>query len=269
MRWAGLLLLAGCAGAEAMALPPPSAARPSTHAGPPGEVGLNPGESMAFEVRLAGILAGEAQLAVGELGDYEGHHAVVVKSRAATAGAAALVKHIVDEATTVIDMDTGRPLALETRVEQGDTEATATAKFTGNIADIMYARSDEKAPHKQTIDFGKVTVHDAHSAMAQLRGWRATPGTTRSVFVVGGRRLWRVDVTYVGEDTIGSAIGNRRAVHFSGESYRTRRDLTAETAKPSRTFSVWLSDDADRVPLKVTAHTELGDIVMDLTEYNR
>ena len=269
MRWAGLLLLAGCAGAEAMALPAPSAASPSTHAAPSGEVGLNPGESMAFEVRLAGILAGEAQLAVGELGDYEGHHAVVVKSRAATAGAAALVKHIVDEATTVIDMDTGRPLALETRVEQGDTEATATAKFTGNIADIMYARSDEKAPHKQTIDFGKVTVHDAHSAMAQLRGWRATPGTTRSVFVVGGRRLWRVDVTYVGEDTIGSAIGNRRAVHFSGESYRTRRDLTAETAKPSRTFSVWLSDDADRVPLKVTAHTELGDIVMDLTEYNR
>lgn len=257
---------AGCAGADAMTLAPAPTVRPSD---PGGEVGLTPGESMAFEVRLAGLVAGEAQLAVGELGDYEGHHAVVVKSRAQTAGAAALLKHVVDETTTVIDMETGRPLALDTLVEQGTTRTTATAKFTGNLADITYIRSGEQAPHKQRIDFGKVTVHDAHSAMAQLRGWRAAPGTTRTVFVVGGRRLWRVDVTYVGEDTIGSAIGNRRAVHFTGESYRTKRNLEAETQQPSRTFSVWLSDDADRVPLKVTAHTELGDIVMDLTEYTR
>jgi len=105
--------------------------------------------------------------------------------------------------------------------------------------------------------------------MAELRGWRPSPGATRSVFVVGGRRLWRVDVKYIGEDTIGSAIGNRRAVHFTGESYRTRRDLTPEAATPARTFAVWLSDDADRVPLKLTASTELGDIVIELTEYNR
>ncbi|HET7502289.1 MAG TPA: DUF3108 domain-containing protein [Kofleriaceae bacterium] len=256
---------AACAGAEAMTPPAGAAAKPA----PAGEVGLNPGETMAFEVRLAGILAGEAQLAVGQLGDFEGHRAVVVKSRAQTAGAAALLKHIVDEATTVVDMDTGRPLSVETYVEQGDAKTTASARFTGNIAEITYRRSEEKDPHVIKVDFGKVDVHDAHSAMAQVRGWRATPGATRSVLVVGGRRLWRVDVTYVGEDTIGSAIGNRRAIHFTGASYRTRRDLTPESDRPTRTFSVWLSDDADRVPLKVTARTELGDIVMDLTEYSR
>jgi hypothetical protein len=89
------------------------------------------------------------------------------------------------------------------------------------------------------------------------------------VFVVGGRRVWRVDMTYVGEDTIGSALGNRRAVRFTGQSYRTRRNLTAESDKPGRTFSVWLTDDADRVPLKVVAKTELGEVAIDLTEYSR
>ncbi|TMQ05543.1 MAG: DUF3108 domain-containing protein [Deltaproteobacteria bacterium] len=263
----------GCAGVEATPLPadPLSASRPP--AATP-EVGLNPGETMAFEVRLAGIVAGEAQLAVGELGDYQGHRAVVVKSRAATAGAAALVKHIVDEATTVIDMATGRPLALETRVEQGNSITTATAQFTDNVADITYQRSDEKAPHRMRLDFGRaavpgITVHDAHSAMAQLRGWRATPGTTRTVFVVGGRRLWRIDVTYAGQDTVGSVLGNRRAIRFNGASFRARRDFSPETAQPSRTFTVWLSDDADRVPLKVAARTELGDLVMELSEYSR
>jgi hypothetical protein len=45
--------------------------------------------------------------------------------------------------------------------------------------------------------------------------------------------------------------------------------MTLESDKPARTFTVWLSDDADRVPLKVSAKTELGDIVMVLTDYQR
>src|SRR5262249_34866333 len=139
MRRLGLLVLAGCAAADAMTQPAP-AARPAAAVS---EVGLTPGESMAFDIRIAGILAGEAQLAAGELGAYQGPRAGVVKSRAATAGAAALIKHIVDEATTVIDMESGRPLALDTVVELGDSKTTASARFVGTVAEITYARSDE------------------------------------------------------------------------------------------------------------------------------
>lgn len=261
---------AACAaGGAAGGADAPTVTAPAAKAAVLGELGLHPGETMAFEVRLGGVLAGEAQLAVGEVGDYEGRRAVVVKSRAATAGAIALVKHVVDEATTVIDMDTGRPIALDTLVEQGDARTTATARFTGSIASVTYTRSADSAPQKLAINFGTAALHDAHTAMAQLRGWRAAAGATRSVFVIGGRRLWRVDVTYAGEETIGSSLGNRRAVHFTGESYRANRNLTVEAGKAARTFSVWLSDDADRVPLRLTAHTELGDVVIDLTEYNR
>lgn len=264
----GLLVLAGCAGADAMTLPPQASGTPASTAAA-AELGLNPGESMTFEVRLGGMLAGEAQLAVGELGEFEGHRAVVVKSRAATAGAAALIKKIVDEATTVIDVDTGRPLHLDTLVELGANRTTAQATFTGSVADVTYERDDEPKPHTFKINFGKVTVHDTHSAMAQLRGWKAAPGTMRTVYVVGGRRLWRIDVKYVAEETIGSELGNRRAVKFEGASYRARPNFGLESETPVRTFAVWLSDDADRVPLRMTASTELGDIVMNLTEYNR
>jgi hypothetical protein len=247
----------------------PQSAKPGSVATTTNEVGLNPGETMAFEVRLGGVLAGEAALAVGELGEFEGKKAVVVKSRANTAGAAALIRRIVDEATTVIDMESGRPLQLETLVEQGNKTTTAQATFTGAIADITYKRSDDPTPRTYKIHFGAQAVHDTHSAMAQVRGWRPAPGTTRSVFVVGGRRLWRVDVKYVGSETIGSALGNRRAIKLEGASFRARPNFTIETDKPMRTFSVWLSDDADRVPLKVLATTELGDVSVDLTEYNR
>jgi Protein of unknown function (DUF3108) len=86
-----LALLVGCAGAEATTLAP---ATPQTASH---ELGLHPGENMTYEVQLAGVLVGEAQLAVGEIGLVDGKQALVVKSRAATAGAAALIKKMVDE----------------------------------------------------------------------------------------------------------------------------------------------------------------------------
>jgi hypothetical protein len=258
-----LMVLAACAGAEAMSAPPSGASKPEF------ELGLHPGESMAYEVRLAGMLAGEAQLAVGEIGNINGRRALVVMSRAATAGAAALIKRITDEATTVIDAETGRPISLETVVDIAGKRTFASATFAGRFANVTYRREDEAAPHATKIDFGTEALHDTHTAMAALRGWRAVPGTQRTVYVVGGRRLWRIDVTYAGGETIGTPVGNRRAVIYDGSSYRAKRDLSIESSKPARSFRVWLSDDGDRVPLKVTARTELGDVVMDLTEYNR
>lgn len=248
---------------------PPQPAAPIGSVAESKELGLFPGETMAFEVHLGGMLAGQAQLAVGDIGDLGGHHALVVKSRAETAGAAKLVKNIVDEATTTIDADTGRPLELDTTVVMNDKTSTAHVVFTGSIANGTFTRPDDPTPHTYKVDFGKITVHDSHSAMAQMRGWRAAAGTTKQIYVVGGRRLWRVDMTFVGFETVGSAVGNRRTVHLSGSAFRARNNLKLEGDKATRTFEVWITDDADRVPLKMTAHTELGDVAMDLTDYQR
>jgi hypothetical protein len=258
-----LALLAGCASADAMTAAP---AKPSA---PNSELGLNPGETMAFDVHLGGVLAGEASLAVGEIGDYQGKRAIVVTSRAQTVGAADLVKHVVDAASTTIDVASGKPLLLDTDVETGDKKITSHATFNGSRSVVTYQKSDDPKPHSYGVSLGTLPVFDAHSAMAQLRGWRPQPGTTKQVFIIGGRRLWRVDVKVAGYETVGSALGNRKAVHFEGASYKARANMTLESDKPQRTFSVWLSDDGDRVPLKIKANTELGEIVMDLTEYQR
>jgi hypothetical protein len=263
-RLAILAVLAGCAGAEANTLP---AQAPVVVNGR--DLGLHPGETMAYDVQLGGVLVGEAQLAVGEIGTANGKRVLVVKSRAATAGAVALFKNIVDESTTTIDVETGRPLQVDTLFLSGGKTITASAKFDGRVANVTYQRPGDAKPQHLRINFQTEALHDMHTAMAEIRGWRATAGTTRTVFLVGGRRLWRIEMKFIGEETIGSAVGNRRAVVFEGTSYRARRDLTAESPKPMRTFRVWLSDDADRVPLKCSAHTELGDIVMDLTDYQR
>jgi hypothetical protein len=273
VRWAiACVGLAACAGAEATTLPPqqPQHVLPAPEgSAAPGELGLDPGETMAFEVRLGGVLAGDAQLAVGQIGDHDGRREIVVKSRAATAGVAALVKSISDETTTVIDADTGRPLQLDTTAVADGTTTTAHAEFTPAAAIVTFSKQGDDKPHRYRVNFAGQTAYDTHSAMAQLRGWHAARGATRTVYVVGGKRLWRVDVTFAGIESIGSAMGNRRAVRFEGSAYRARPNLSLESQTATRTFTVWLTDDADRVPLKLVAKTELGAVTMDLTEYNR
>jgi hypothetical protein len=152
------------------------------------ELGFFPGESMAFEVQLAGILVGEAQLAVGEIGMVDGRRAIVVKSRAATAGAAALLRKMVDESTTTIDVETGRPMQVDTVVINGDKQITANAKFTGSIASISVSPVRDRKP--QILR----STSRPKPCSTCTRRWRTSAaarssGDDQAVYTLGGRRL--------------------------------------------------------------------------------
>jgi hypothetical protein len=263
-------LAPACGGRAAGEPAMPEAPEPAIAAASASEgFGLQPGEAMQFEVTVGGVLAGEAAIAVGTPGEVDGRRAVAVRSKLESAGAAALIKRVVDDATTVVDLANGHPISLDTEVVYGDTHYTASAKFAGSVVDVQWERKDKPGTGNAHFEFGTKVGHDAHTAMAALRLWRAPSGARRTVWVVGGRRLWRADMTMAGNETIATRLGNRVAIRLDGIAYRAKADLTLDTKRKSRKFSVWLSDDADRVPLRVTAATELGDVVIELTDYQR
>jgi hypothetical protein len=266
-------LAPGCGGAADTVTNPGAPAATSTPPAAPagsseGELGLIPGELMSFEVKLAGVQVGEAALAVGELGELEGKHAITVRSKIGTTGAVRLVRALDDESTTVIDAVTGAPLRLSTHVLMNDQETFTEAVFSPGLARVEVRRGKQRA-RPFTFVFGELPAHDAHSAMAHIRSWRPQPGTKRTVWLVGGRRMWRVDLAYTGHDTIGTSQGNRDAVRLDGVAYRVNPDHRVDDSRPPRRFSAWISNDADRVPLRVTAVTELGDVEITLADYQR
>ncbi len=258
------LSLAGCTVSESFTPPTTPAATSAS-----GELGLHPGESMTFEVKLGGLAVGEAALAVGLRGDLEGRPAITVVSKIGTTGAARLLRAIDDESTTIIDATSGKPLRLETHVLMGGRETFSSAVFTPGAVRVQSRRAKDAPPRTFTFSFGDLPAHDAHSAMAHVRGWRLPEGEKRTVWLVGGRRMWRVDMTAMGGDTVGTSDGNRDASRLDGVAYRIKPDQTLDESRPPRRFSVWLSADADRVPLRVTAITELGDVEITLVDYQR
>jgi hypothetical protein len=265
----------GCGASDGRA--PAMAAQPLLS--PTSGIGLFPGENMNFLVKLAGVEVGEASLAVGNAEptvDDSGaaHQAVQVRSRIASSGAAALVITYLDDASTIIDVDSGRPLSFTTEVNQAKKSFVASAVFTARSVSVLYSKPEDLVagkpqPQPLTFDFHGQPVHDAHSAMAAFRLWRPAINESRTVWIIGGRRLWRIDAQSAGQETIGTQLGNRKANKLTGIAYRAKNDLSIDQSRPPRTFTVWLSEDADRVPLKVSATTELGDVEILLTDYNR
>lgn len=268
-------LLAACGGAAGAVIEPASAATgddpavaAATTTDATGLTAVFPGETMRFEVRMAGVLAGEASFTTGEPGLVDGRHAIAMSSRVGTAGAFALVKDIRDDATSIIDLDTLRPISTIGDVRFGDKVGHSEARYEEGRARIAYTPAGQR-PRELVYDFRGQTVHDAHSAMAAMRVWPAELGASRVLWVLGGRRIWRAEITVGGREVIGTALGNQPALRFDGVSARAKPDMTLDTSKPPRTFSVWVSDDADRVPLRIVAHTELGDVQIELVDYQR
>lgn len=231
-------------------------------------VGFAPGEQLAFEVRLAGVLAGEAQFAAGKPGTVDGRRAIAVSSIIKSAGAFALIKEVKDDVTSIIDLERMRPMRTTSDVVFGSRRYHAETEFSDHGAIIQYTPQGEST-RSLVYDFGEAVVHDAHSSMALIRTWTAEPGERIALWVIGGRRLWRTEIWVVGTEVIGTRMGNQSAIRLDGTSVRSRPDLSAEPNKKPRTFSVWLSDDADRVPLRFSASTELGEIVIELVAYER
>jgi|JI10StandDraft_1071094.scaffolds.fasta_scaffold12394_11 hypothetical protein len=229
---------------------------------------VHPGEKMRFEVSLAGVLAGEASFATGDFGERDGRPTVVLSSSIRSAGALALVKDIRDEATTVLAIDGLEPLSTTATVKANPRDYTAETRFVDRVAEIEFRPA--KGPTQQLrYDFAGQVAHDAHSAMATLRVWQAPTGTTQTMWVLGGRRIWKVELTLGPTEVIHTFAGNQPAIRLDGRATRAHANLTVDPSRPPRTFSVWLSDDADRVPFRVVAATELGDVLIEMVEYSR
>jgi hypothetical protein len=98
--------------------------------------------------------------------------------------------------------------------------------------------------------------------MVLLRAWRPRLNETAYFHVVLGRRLWRVDVVSAGPQVI-KTNGVARLTHrIDGAGARLWRPSDVEP----RRFSLWLSEDPERVPLRMVADASFGEVTMTLTE---
>jgi hypothetical protein len=110
------------------------------------------------------------------------------------------------------------------------------------------------------------TTHDPLSVVLALRGWDAARGVRVVVYSLGGVRIWKNVFTSGGHERVDGPLGPRTALRIDGVSTRITPALQEEP-QPARVFSIWVTDDAQHIPVRIVAHTELGDITARATSY--
>lgn len=195
-----------------------------------------------------------------------------MQGHAKAVGFVSHVANIDDVFTSWIDVQNGRPLLWtvdEFAVKGADKERTEArlADRNGDIVPITFHVNDSAPidePQKVTLP----DVWDYNAFTIAVRSWDAPVGSTVSAEVFRSRYLWHVDLKVHSKETIATELGLLPAVRIDGRTYKIRRDGSKDTNADERQFSLYISDDDGRVPLRNDARTDYGDIKMVITEYN-
>ena len=250
------------------------AARPTTpDAFPIREPFARPGEGATYRLSLLGVEVASFAFGVGEPTELDGRAVVVVQSGVQDAGVASLFGfEVSDNFTAWIDAKTTKPILF-----RADELASRSDPTVERIEADVAALADGKFPVRVTRpDTGEVIeqqaasehpLYDLNGFLMVLRTWDAEPGTTATADIIRSRYIWRTQITMVGYESIVTELGEVGALKVQGASRRINRDGTVDESSDTRRYQLWISDDADRVPLKIVAHADYGDLEMEIVSY--
>lgn len=266
------LALWGCAGRPAA---PASAPAAVTTPPPAIEMSLDDvaplvvaGETITWELTYMGIEGGRARFAVGEPGLLDGRRVIGVVAEAESSGLFAVVKQMRDAVSTWIELESGLPISTENEATISGNHLLVKTSFRRGqpLADLRIWW--KKQPERRVVrPLPARETYDPLSALLVLRAWSAPDGARTTFHALGGQRLWRTDLVVEARETIRSPLGQRRAIRMSGVSTRLTPSFAVDARKPPRTFTLWLSDDARRTPLRLVARTEYGDVEIVATSH--
>ena len=172
-----------------------------------------------------------------------------------------------------LDTGDGMPLYMTSHLSAPLAERDYRVDFRGKGYRSVYKRSvagsNSLKDQRYKLPRGE-KAHDMHSLVVALRRWSPERDAHGYAYLVIGTRLWRADFVYLGEEILKQQERSEPSVRIEGVA----RKLTRETMKPvpnaaPRTFSLWLSDDERRVPLRAVAQSDKFATRVQLLRYSR
>jgi hypothetical protein len=233
---------------------------------------VTPGERMTFNASIHGIDLATFAIAVGDRTDVAGKHTVVVQAGVQSSKVISFVKKIDDTFTTWIDVSTGRPVLFKGHELAGlddptieDTTVDFTTAAQGSVHVALERADTGKADEVQ--ENTKEDLLDFQSFFLMMRAWDAPVGAGLTADVLRSRYMWRTQLVVGGYENVVTPLGSLPAVRFDGVSRRLSRKGEIDMSQGDRHYSIWVSDDGDRVPLLMVAKTDYGDVRMEIVDY--
>jgi hypothetical protein len=210
------------------------------------------GETLDFDVAWSSFLtAGTATLSVRGTRTVGTSTAYHLHADGRAVGIVARLYHVYYRAESLLDTRTRLPHEASLYREEGRRRRTNTTKFDRGARRVFFEASGDGS---QRVDLPMpADAHDPLSALFAIRTLPMRAKATTVLTVASNEKLYRVRVTVHGRETITTPLGARAAWRLSPAIEQT----DVEGGEPRR-IALWVSDDAQRLPLRMEADMPVG-----------
>jgi uncharacterized protein DUF3108 len=157
-----------------------------------------------------------------------------------------------------------RPITMHQVDELRSKTVTTDVVFNRNSLERIRTDTKSKKPSKpKTFSFAG-RVFDMHSALLYLRSQSLREGDIYRVVVYPATSAYLATLTVVAREPITIAAGTYPAIKLDVQLNKIGRKYELEPHKKFRRASVWISDDADRLLLRVEASIFIGKVFAEL-----
>lgn len=220
------------------------------------------GEFFKFKISYSKFLsAGYATLELTE-SVYNNRSVYYAKGYGANTGLSKLFFKVEDHYQSYFDKETGKPYMSVRNISEGSHKRNQRAYFNQNTNKVLLKDISRKS--EKTIDVPS-NVQDVVSTFYYLRNHpdinNLKTGQAIDVDMFFDDEIIKFKLKYTGKETIKTKFGNVSTMVFkpmvqAGRVFKEQESLT-----------VWISDDKNKMPLKIKADLAVGSISADLHEY--
>ena len=162
----------------------------------------------------------------------------------------------------VANADTLRP------IESKQVEAYRYKKITTelNFTDTGVTRTRTETGSKDTKPktFNFSGLFDLHGAMLYLRSQPLADHAVYRIVVYPATSAYLATVTVLGREHVSVHAGSYNAIKFDVQLKRVGKDFELEPHKKFRRATIWVSDDENRIPLRIEAQIFVGTVFAEL-----
>ena len=161
------------------------------------------------------------------------------------------------------DAATLRPILLH-QVEEARGK-TITTDLAFSSKGVIRTRADSKAKKPaRPKNFDCPSVFDLYSALLYIRSQPLVDGDVHRIVVYPASGAYLATITVAAREPLTVAAGTYKAVKFDIQLSRIGKKRELEPHKKFSRASVWISDDADRLLLRIEARVFVGTVFAEL-----
>jgi hypothetical protein len=162
------------------------------------------------------------------------------------------------------DAETLRPVETQQTEIYRSKKIATHLTFTNNGVTRARTEGQGGSGGTKTREFSFPNLFDLHSGMLYLRSQPLKDGSVHRIVVYPTTSAYLATISVVGREKISVRAGTYDAVKIDLQLNRIGKDLNLLPHRKFRRATIWISDDSDRILLRIEAQVFIGNVFAEL-----